>query len=159
METFGFSPQACFFDLGLLFYTGARFTGDRFGVTDTFDGFDRPFRCTFDVSGYQHCGNDATNPATAEPSVFRRDPIDRFDPHAVEVARRNGVPLGYIHYPRLFVIADIDLAMQKVRAVSVSPRLGCLGYSSPSFSPKNASVFSQESSLCAARKRSGWSSH
>jgi len=144
METFGLSPQADFSDLSLLAYTGARMTGDSFGVAETFEGFDRPFRYVFDVSGYRHYRNDAPDLAVNAPVIFRRDPTNEHDPDAVEVARQDGVRLGYVNrlqaqtvrnwiergiidarvfkvngrsvYPRLFVMADIEPALQGVHA-------------------------------------------
>lgn len=145
METFGLSPQADFSGLSLLAYTGARLTGDSFGVTETFEGFDRPFRYVFDVSGYRHYRNDAPDLAIDEPVVFRHDVTNEYDPHAVEVARQDGARLGYVNrlqaqtvrgwiehgnidarvfratgrtaYPRLFVMADIEPALQKAQAI------------------------------------------
>ncbi len=144
LETFGLSPQADFSNLSLLAYTGARVTGDSFGVTETFDGFDRPFRYVFDVSGYRHYRNDALDLAVDEPLIFRLEPTNEYDSDAIEIARENDVRLGYINrlqaqtvrgwiehgnidarvfkvngrsaYPRLFVMADIEPAMQKVHA-------------------------------------------
>ena len=69
LETFGLSPQADFSGLSLLAYTGARVTGDSFGVTETFEGFDRTFRYVFDVSGYRHYRNDALDLEIDEPVV------------------------------------------------------------------------------------------
>ena len=144
METFGLSPQANFSDLSLLAYTGARLTSDSFGVTETFEGFDRPFRYVFDVSGYRHYRNDALDLEVDEPVVFQHDPTNEHDPHAIEATRQDGVRLGYINrlqsqtvsewlehgsvdarvfrlggrsvYPRLFVMADIEPALQGVHA-------------------------------------------
>ena len=144
METFGLSPQADFSGLSLLAYTGARVTGDSFGVTETFEGFDRPFRYVFDVSGYRHYRNDALDLEIDEPVVFRHDPANVYDPHAIEATRQDGVRLGYINrlqaqtvrewlehgsidarvfrlggrsaYPRLFIMADIEPALQGVHA-------------------------------------------
>ena len=144
METFGLSPQADFSDLSLLAYTGARVTSDSFGVTETFEGFDRPFRYVFDVSGYRHYRNDALDLDIDEPVVFLHEPANEYDPHAVEVARQDGVRLGYINrlqaqtvrrwlehgsidarvfrvngrsaYSRLFVMADIEPSLQGVHA-------------------------------------------
>ena len=144
METFGLSPQADFSDLSLLAYTGARLTGDSFGVTETFEGFDRPFRYVFDVSGYRHYRSGAPDLAVDEPVIFRRDPTNEHDSDAIEIARENDARLGYVNrlqaqtvqrwiehgsidarvfrlgghsvYPRLFVMADIEPALQKVHA-------------------------------------------
>lgn len=144
METFGLSPQADFSDLSLLAYTGARVTGDSFGVTETFEGFDRPFRYVFDVSGYRHYRDGAPDIAIDEPVIFQHDPTNEYDLHAVEATRNSGVRLGYINrlqtqtvrewlergsvdarvfrlggrsaYPRLFVMADIEPALQGVHA-------------------------------------------
>ena len=144
METFGLSPQADFSDLSLLAYTGARVTSDSFGVTETFDGFDRHFRYVFDVSGYRHYRNDALDLGIDEPVVFRHEPANEYDSHAVEVARQDGARLGYVNrlqaqtvrgwiergsidacvfslngrsaYPRLFVMADIEPSLQGVHA-------------------------------------------
>ena len=144
METFGLSPQADFSSLSLLAYTGARMTGDSFGVAETFEGFDRPFRYVFDVSGYRHYRNDALDLAVDEPLIFRRDPTNEYDSDAIEIVRENDVRLGYINrlqaqtvrgwiergiidarvfkvngrsvYPRLFVMADIEPVLQGVHA-------------------------------------------
>ena len=144
LETFGLSPQADFSDLSLLAYTGARMTGDSFGITETFEGFDRPFRYVFDVSGYRHYRDGAPDLAIDEPVGFRHDSTNEHDPDAVEVTRQDGVRLGYVNrlqaqkvrgwiargsidarvfglggrssYPRLFVMADIEPALQRVHA-------------------------------------------
>ena len=146
METFGLSSQAHFSELSLLAYTGARMTSDSFGVTETFEGFDRPFRYIFDVSGYRHYRKDDLN--IDEPVAFRHEPTNQHDPNAVEVVRQDGARLGYVNrlqapsvlrwlgqgriearvfsqngrsvYPRLFVMADIHPDLRGARAMRES---------------------------------------
>ena len=136
MERFGLSPEAHFSILSLLAYTGARLSSDSFGICETFDGFDRPFRYVFDIAGYRHYSEGLLGLAEKEPVLFRHEPTNPDDPDAVEVIRQNGARVGYVNrmqtdpvlhwlehgnidsrvfringrsaYPRLFVMADIE---------------------------------------------------
>ena len=135
MERFGLSPEARFSILSLLAYTGARLSSDSFGISETFDGFDRPFRYVFDIAGYRHYSEGELDLAENEPVLFRPEPANPDDPNAVEVIRQNGARVGYVNrmqtgpvlrwlthgkidarvfrlngrsvYPRLFIMADI----------------------------------------------------
>ena len=135
VETFGLSSQAQFTGLSLLAYTGARSVDDSFGIAETFEGFDPPFRYVFDAAGYRHYRNNALDLALEEPATFKHDPTNPIDPDAVEILRYDGTRLGYVNriqsqsvrrwlasgsieayvfglngrpaYPRLFVMADI----------------------------------------------------
>ena len=135
MERFGLSPEAHFSILSLLAYTGARLSSDSFGISETFDGFDRPFRYVFDIAGHRHYPEGVFGLAENEPVLFRHEPANPADPNAVEVVRQNGDRVGYVNrmqtgpvlhwithgtidarvfrlngrsvYPRLFVMADI----------------------------------------------------
>ncbi len=144
MERFGLSPEAHFSILSLLAYTGARLSSDSFGISETFDGFDRPFRYVFDIAGYRHYSEGELDLAENEPVLFRPETANPDDPNAVEVVRQNGARVGYINrtqtgpvlnwlaqgnidarvfklngrsvYPRLFVMADIEPNCQRTHA-------------------------------------------
>ena len=144
MERFGLSPEAHFSILSLLAYTGARLSSDSFGISETFDGFDRPFRYVFDIAGYWHYSEGELGLAENEPVLFRPEPANPDDPNAVEVVRQNGTRVGYVNrtqtgpvlnwlaqgnidarvfrlngrsvYPRLFVMADIEPNCQRTHA-------------------------------------------
>ncbi len=137
LEAHGLAGQAELSDLSLLAYTGARIISDSdgFGVTETFEGFERPFRYPFEVAGYRHY-RDAVAPLEPGDTMrLRRDDDNPKDPNAVEVVTAQGARAGYINrlqapvlrawmeggeialrvfrigtrpaYPRLFVMADI----------------------------------------------------
>ena len=144
-EQFGLSQKAHFTVLSLLAYTGARLSSDSFGISETFDGFERPFRYVFDIAGYRHYQEGIPDLAENEPLLFRHEPTNSVDPHAVEVTRRNGARVGYINrlqtgpvvrwlthgtidarvfrlngrsvYPRLFVMADVVPIYQETNGV------------------------------------------
>jgi len=90
------SGRGGFSDLSLLAYTGAR-KFDSFGIADTFEGFDRPFRYIFDVAEYRRYRDDAPDLSLAETVCFRPDPDDERDPNGVEVVRADGARLGYLN--------------------------------------------------------------
>ena len=143
MERFGLSTEAYFSILSLLAYTGARLSGDSFGISETFDGFDHPFRYVFDIAGYRHHRKNVLDLDEDEPVLCQPEPANRDDPSAVEVVRQNGARVGYINrmqtlpvlrwlkhgnvdawvfringrsaYPRLFVMADVEPNCQKAR--------------------------------------------
>ena len=144
IETFGLSWEARFTGLSLLAYTGARLVGDSFGVAETFEGFDHPFRYVFDIAGYRRYRNDALDLALEEPVIFQHEPTNPIDPDAVQVVRCNDTRLGYVNriqsqpvrrwlargsieayvfrlngrpaYPRLFVMANIKPSCQTAYA-------------------------------------------
>ena len=144
LEGFGLLPKARLTDLSLLAYTGARLTGDGFGVVETFDGFERPFRYVFDVAGFRRYRAHVPGLSVGEPVTFRADPDNSYDPDAVEIVCRNNVRLGYVNrlqtgpvrawlsggkiqaqvfrdngraaYPRLFVLANVDPGFQEALA-------------------------------------------
>lgn len=121
--------------LSLLAYTGAKLTSDSFSVSDTFEGFDRSFQYIFDVAGRRHAVDFTPSPQTGDTVIFRAEPDNEFDPHAVELVDTDGNRFGYVNtcqaqavnrwllggsvegqvfrvngraaYPRLFVFADI----------------------------------------------------
>lgn len=121
--------------LSLLAYTGAKLTSDSFSVSETFEGFDRPFQYIFDVAGRRHSLNQTPSPKEGDTVIFRAEPTNKFDPQAVELVDSNGNRFGYVNacqtkavnrwlqegsivgkvfrvngraeYPRLFVFADI----------------------------------------------------
>ena len=135
-ERFGLSPAADFSLLSLLAYTGARLTSDSFGISETFDGFDHPFRYVFDIAGFRRYWQNAPDLDIGEALVFRHEPSNKYDCNAVEVVRKTGIRVGYVNrmqapavlrwlehgniescvfringrslYPRLFVMADIE---------------------------------------------------
>ncbi len=136
LETFGLSPSAEWTGLSLLSYTGARLAGDSFGFTETFDGFDQPFRFIFDVAGFRHYRSAADDLEPGDVVRLEHEPANESDSNAVQILREDGEPLGYINrlqcervlnwvrlgaiearvfrfngrpvYPRLFLIADIS---------------------------------------------------
>ena len=142
-ERFGLSPVAQFTLLSLLAYTGARLTSDSFGISETFDGFDHPFRYVFDIAGYRHYRENALDLDKGEAINFQPEPSNQNDHNAVEVVRKTGVRVGYVNrmqalpvlrwlqhgiirawvfringrsvYPRLFVMADIEPNCQWTR--------------------------------------------
>ena len=103
-----------------------------------------PSATSSDVSGYRHYRNDAIDLGIDEPVVFRHEPANEYDSHAVVVARQDDARLGYVNrlqaqtvrgwiergsidacvfslngrsaYPRLFVMADIEPSLQGVHA-------------------------------------------
>lgn len=135
LETFGLSPQADWSDLSLLTYTGARLASDSYSITETFDGFDRPFRYIFDVAGFRRKTDNANGLQTGDPVILEHEPGNAHDPNAIQVLRQSRQCLGHINrlqceqvlnwqnqgrvsahvfrfngrpvYPRLFLMADI----------------------------------------------------
>lgn len=135
LRTFGLSPKARWTGLSVLSYTGARLASDSFSFTETFEGFDRPFRFIFDVAGFRRREPDHSGLSVGEQVRFVAEPTNQFDPHAVQIQRCNGTQLGYVSslqsarvaawlregeidarifringrpvYPRLFVLADV----------------------------------------------------
>ena len=144
MERFGLSPAAYFSILSLLAYTGARLSSDSFGISETFDGFNHPFRYVFDIAGYRHYRENVLDLDEDEAVLFRPEPGNQDDPNAVEIVRQNGGRVGYVNrmqartvlrwlrhgnieawvfringrsvYPRLFVMADIEPNSQRTHA-------------------------------------------
>ncbi|WOR14373.1 HIRAN domain-containing protein [Hyphomonas sp. FCG-A18] len=136
LETFGLSPDTAWSGLSLLAYTGARLAGDSFSITETFDGFDRPFCYIFDVAGFRRFMTAATGLEAGDDVALVHQPDNAHDQNAVQVLREDGQCLGYINrlqsecllgwqrsgsisakvfrfngrptYPRLFLIADIN---------------------------------------------------
>ena len=141
LERFGLSPEAHFSILSLLAYTGARLSSDSFGISETFDGFDHPFRYVFDIAGYRHYRENVLDLDEREVVLFRPEPGNQDDPNAVELVRQNGDRVGYVNrmqartvlrwlqhgnieawvfringrsvYPRLFIMADIKPNCQR----------------------------------------------
>ena len=144
LEGLGLSPKAHLTDLSLLAYTGARLTGDGFGIVETFDGFDRPFQYVFDIAGFRQYRAQVPDLTEGEPVTFRSDSENQYGAGAVEVVCRDGVRLGFINrlqmepvrawlrggavearvfrdngraaYPRLFVLAQVNPGVPKARA-------------------------------------------
>jgi len=136
LNRFGLQMEHSLPTLSLLAYTGAKLTSDSFSVSDTFEGFDRPFQYIFDVAGRRHYIDQTPSPEAEDTVFFRREPENEYDPQAVAVLddaeRRCGYlnacqaqaanrwladgsmsgrvfrVNGRISYPRLFVIADIE---------------------------------------------------
>lgn len=84
-------------DLSLLAYTGARMTGDSFGVCETFEGFERPFSYVFDVAGYRFYQTQEPPLEHGESLTVMREPDNEFDSDAVKIQRENGSALGHIN--------------------------------------------------------------
>ncbi len=97
LMTFGLSPSAHFSDLSLLAYTGARLASDSFGVTETFDGFDRPFEFIFDIAGFRHHLNNIEDLKGGDPVRLVADPTNKHDSNAVCVVRDGERRLGFIN--------------------------------------------------------------
>jgi HIRAN domain len=144
LERFGLPSGREYPDLTLLAYTGARMTSDSFGVTETFDGFERPFTYIFDVAGYRHNLPDDVALASGEALTFECEPNNEFDPNAIRIARRDGTTVGYVNrlqadivsqwidrdriqasvfringrvqYPRLFVRAEVSAVVDSEAA-------------------------------------------
>jgi len=121
--------------LSLLAYTGAKLTSDSYSVSDTFEGFNRSFQYIFDVAGRRHSQSLTPSPQVGDAVIFRAEPDNEYDSHAVELLDTQGNRLGYINtcqaesvgqwlaegsitgsvfringrveYPRLFVFANI----------------------------------------------------
>ena len=129
MKRFGLSPESHFSILSLLAYTGARLSSDSFGISETFDGFDRPFRYVFDIAGYRHYSEGELDLAENEPVLFRHEPTNPDDPNAVEVVRQNGVRIGYINRMQTGPVlhwlthGNIDARVFRLNGRSVYPRL------------------------------------
>lgn len=137
LRAFGLSPNATLSDLSLLAYTGARVPsdGDGFGIAETFDGFDRPFRYIFDIAAFRRYRKVDSDPRIGDAVYFLPENLNAKDPQAVMACIRDNVQVGYINrtqapkmrewlengrinasvfringrvaYPRLFVIADV----------------------------------------------------
>lgn len=131
----GLSVEHNLSTLSLLAYTGAKLTSDSFSVSDTFEGFDRPFEYIFDVAGRRHSKEITPSPEIGEPVIFRPEPQNLYDGKAIELVNSGGERFGYINacqansvnawinegsieakvfrvngrvgYPRLFVFAHI----------------------------------------------------
>lgn len=145
LQRFGLATDHCLSDVGLLGYTGARLAADSFGFCETFDGFNRRFRTVFDIAGFRRHG--ASIPRSieeGEPVRFVPNPLNDFDPNAVEVRSADNQMLGHINrlqapavalwaqssavsghifringrveYPRLFVMAEIDPTLESLAA-------------------------------------------
>lgn len=97
LETFGLSPGARFNDLSPLAYTGARLASDSFSITETFDGFDRPFNFFFDVAGFRHYLANAVDVGVRDEVSLVADTENSHDRSAVRIVRENGQPLGFIN--------------------------------------------------------------
>ena len=134
LERYGLPAQNTYTDLSLLAYTGARLTSDSFSISETFDGFARPFRYVFDVAGNRHYLEAYRDLIVGEPLFFEHEPENPVDPNAVKIVRTDRTCVGYVNrlqaevvgnwlnsgrivasvyrvngradYPRLFVIAD-----------------------------------------------------
>ena len=147
LEGFGLAADAPLTDLSLLAYTGARVISesDGFGVTETFDGFERPFRYPFEVAGYRHYREALPPLETGQPLHVIPDDDNPRDADAVQVVTERGECAGYINryqapqvrdwlrsapvalrvfrlgtrpaYPRLFVMADVRAQDATVEAV------------------------------------------
>lgn len=136
LQTFGLSPDAHWTGLSLLAYTGARMAGDSFSITETFDGFERPFEYIFDVAGFRRFTDESRGLKLRDRISLVHEPDNAYDNNAVQVVRDSGECLGYINrlqskcllhwqrqgsvsaevfrlngrptYPRLFLIASIN---------------------------------------------------
>ncbi len=97
MRTFGLSPKAEFSDLSLLAYTGARVASDSFSISETFDGFDRPFDFIFDVAGYRYRLDKAEGLQSGDCVRLVADPHNKHDSDAVCVVRDDGRDVGFIN--------------------------------------------------------------
>lgn len=135
LERFGLDESHSLSTLSLLAYTGAKMTSDSFSVSETFEGFDRPFQYVFDVAGRRHYINETPGPQPGDEVLFQREPENEHDPDAIAMVDRDGNCYGYLNacyaeagqrwlangqmtgtvfrvngrssYPRLFVFADI----------------------------------------------------
>lgn len=99
MRAFGLDPDAGFSDLSLLAYTGARLKSDNdsFGITETFDGFTRPFDYVFDVAGVRHYREAMDTTPEGSDVFFRHEADSQHDAQAVEIVNEGGLRLGYLN--------------------------------------------------------------
>lgn len=146
LRSFGIAAEANLSDLSLLAYTGARVASDSdgFGISETFDGFARPFRYVFDISGYRHYREFVPNLQINDSVRFVAEVDNEYDPEAVMACTVGDQCIGYVNrtqaplirswlaegsidafvfringrssYPRLFVMADIIPQLQSVKA-------------------------------------------
>ena len=146
LESFGLPRGGNYTDLSILAYTGARLTSDSFGISETFDGFDRPFSYIFDIAGFRHYQNKLNLNKNNEGAqiIFEHDVNNTHDSNAVRLITKNKAPVGYINrlyskkiahwlnsvsiegkiykvngrtaYPRLYVQAKIDPRANAERA-------------------------------------------
>lgn len=97
LSRFGISPDHNLPVLSLLCYTGARMTSDSFTVSDTFEGFDRPFEYIFDVAGRRHYIETTPNAMVDDVVRFECDDQNQFDDKAVLLRDMEGATIGYIN--------------------------------------------------------------
>lgn len=135
LERYGLSKEHNLSTLSLLAYTGAKLTSDSYSVSDTFEGFNRPFQYIFDVAGRSRFINETPDPKIDEHVIFQLEPDNPIDPNAIKMVNSSGKCFGYLNrnqteaahrwivngsinariyrtngranYPRLFVFADI----------------------------------------------------
>lgn len=121
--------------LSLLAYTGAKLTSDSFSVSDTFEGFDRPFEYIFEVAGRRHYTDLTPSPQNGDDVFFIAEPNNARDPNAIAMVDSKKKQFGYVNacqaevvgkwllhgsikghvfrengraaYPRLFVFATV----------------------------------------------------
>lgn len=146
LRSFGIAAETNLSDLSLLAYTGARVASDSdgFGISETFDGFSRPFRYVFDISGYRHYRGLVPDLRINDSVRFVAEVNNEYDPEAVMACTLGDQCIGYVNrtqapsirtwlaegsidasvfringrpaYPRLFVMADIIPQLQSVKA-------------------------------------------
>ena len=144
LERFGLPANGAYSDLSLLAYTGARLTSDTFSICETFDGFEPPFTYLFDVAGYRHNRRESGEIESGDPVRFVRERNNSADANAVRIDRADGSKVGYVnrlqaekvgewldegainasvlringrvHYPRMFVLAEILDSRGSVKA-------------------------------------------
>jgi len=135
LERSGLNVEHGLSTLSLLAYTGAKLTSDSFSVSDTFEGFDRPFQYIFDVAGRRHYLESTPSPQKGDSVTFRAEPDNPHDPNAIAMIDTKENNFGYVNtcqaervgqwlqegsitghifrengraaYPRLFVFANI----------------------------------------------------
>ncbi|WP_179381138.1 HIRAN domain-containing protein [Jannaschia marina] len=135
LRRFGLPTDQSYPDLTLLAYTGAKLSSDGFSICETFDGFEGAFSYVFDVSRTRSF-LDFNELVIGETILFENEPTNEVSPNAVRLSREDWEAVGYInqlqaktvcswlqngivnatvfrvngrlHYPSLFVRADIE---------------------------------------------------
>ncbi len=99
LQKFGVTSGANLSDLSLLAYTGARVVSesDGFGVAETFDGFDRPFRYIFDIAGFVYHLDNSVSLRSDDAVYFEPEDTNSNDPQAVRLVGPKGLCLGYVN--------------------------------------------------------------
>lgn len=87
-------------DFSLLAHTGARLPGDGFELLPDLSELQNPFEIIVEVAGTRHQNDVDLSSVSAEDQVsLLAEPMNKFDPDAIEVIHGKGGRLGYIPKP------------------------------------------------------------